>query len=175
MDNILKKAESIDLSGEDLMNICNNKVEIIPYHTLGSYDSIENLLSKHGAVILLYETKREDYGHYVALFYNNNNDLEFFDSYGMKADEELKYADYNLKEGIPFLTNLLKKYNKKVVMNTMRLQTFHNDINTCGRWTSCRIRWRDTSLREFQRLMTDNANYHGDMWVSALTFLYTKK
>ena len=44
MDNILKKAESIDLSGDDLMNICNNKVEIIPYHTLGTYDSIEHLL-----------------------------------------------------------------------------------------------------------------------------------
>tara|TARA_R110000796_G_scaffold19468_2_gene58400 strand:+ start:1248 stop:1769 length:522 start_codon:yes stop_codon:yes gene_type:complete len=171
MDEIIKKSESIDLTGDNVRNICEGEVEIVPYHTLGQYSSIENLLEKHGAVILLYET-RENFGHYVALFYNKDGDLEFFDSYGFKPDQELKYATFNLNNGKPFLTLLLEKYNKKLIVNTKRLQIFLKDINTCGRWTSLRVRFRKKyNLREFIHLTMDNKNYNGDFWVSALTYL----
>lgn len=172
MEKIINKSEDVDLSGDDVRNLCRGEVEIVPYHTLDNYDSIENLLSKFGAVILLYET-RENFGHYVALFYNKDNDLEFFDSYGMKPDEELNYATYNDKA---YLTDLLKKYNKKIIANTEKLQVFKEDINTCGRWTAMRIFFRkEYSLREFVELFSKNSHYNADFWVSAITFLTIKK
>tara|TARA_R110000803_G_scaffold108532_3_gene176828 strand:+ start:5830 stop:6351 length:522 start_codon:yes stop_codon:yes gene_type:complete len=172
MDKILTNLESQDLTGEDLKRICKNKVDIIPYHTLGNYKNIEDLLGEFGSVILLYEI-RENFGHYVALFMNGNNDLEFFDSYGFKPDQEIKYATYNQSNGIPHLTQLLNKYDKKIVVNTERLQVFHADINTCGRWTSLRILFKKKPLREFIELFTKNRQYNGDFWVSALTYLLT--
>ena len=172
MDRIIDEIEKVDLTGEDLINICEGKVEVIPYHELVEYDSIEKLLDKYGAVILLYETKK-NFGHYTALLYDMNGDLEFFDSYGLKPDEELNYATY---DDTPYLSNLLKKYNKKYSVNTVKLQKFVRDINTCGRWTTTRIRLREKyTLRQFQELFTKNKYYNGDFFVSALTYLYTLK
>lgn len=112
MNNIITDIEKIDLTGDDLVRICRNKVKVIPYHELKNYSSIEDLLKEFGAVILLYETKL-NFGHYTALHYDNTGRLEFFDSYGLAPDAELKYASYNLSEGVPFLTNLLKKYKNQ--------------------------------------------------------------
>ena len=175
MDKIIDEAEKRDLTGEQLKEICRGQVEIVPYHTLNEYKSIEELLSKFGAIILLYET-RENFGHYTALFYNMENDVEFFDSYGFKPDEELKFATYNLENGIPYLTNLLKKYEKKIVFNEYKFQAFKHEINTCGRWTSIRVRMRKYySLKEFTKLFREVRHYSGDFWVSALTLMITEK
>jgi hypothetical protein len=172
MDKLLTNLESVDLTGDMVRKICRNKVNIVPYHTLGSYDSIKDLLGKFQSTILLYETK-EDFGHYVALFMNGDKNLEFFDSYGFRPDQELKYATYNLADGIPYLTRLLNKYSGKLIVNTTRLQVFKKEINTCGRWTSLRILMKDKPLNEFIALFNNNKAYNGDFWVSALTYLDT--
>lgn len=174
METQIAVIEKVDLTGEDLVKICEGKVEVVAYHTLKKYNSIEQLLSKHGAVILLYETK-ENYGHYTALHYDNTGNLEFFDSYGIPPDGELKYAEYNLDEGVPYLTRLLKKYDKPINYNKVRLQRFIKDVNTCGRWTSCRIRMNQIPLTQFQQLFKKTSKFDGDWYVSALTYLYTLK
>ena len=155
MDKILQTIEKQDLTGDDLLKICEGKVLIVPYHELGDFNSVEDLLSKFGAVIILYEV-RKNFGHYTALLYDPDGKLEFFDSYGFKPDQELKYADYNAEQGIPYLTKLLNNYKKPIVYNTMKLQKFVRDVNTCGRWTSTRIRLRNLRLRDFQQLFTKN-------------------
>lgn len=174
MDKLLNESETVDLTGEDLINICEGKVEILPYHELEDVKSIEDLLEKFGAVIILYETKK-NFGHYTALLYDPDGKLEFFDSYGFRPDAELKYADYNAEQGVPYLTNLLKNYKKPIIYNTVKLQKLVREVNTCGRWTSCRIRMRHLPLQKFQQLFTKNKYYNGDFFVSALTYLYTLK
>ena len=170
---VLTNIEKQDLTGDDIKKICNGNVEVIAYHLLKDYDSIENLLKVHGAIILLYETK-QNFGHYTALFYNKANQLEFFDSYGFKPDEELKYATFNLDNGVPYLTNLLKKYNKPIVYNNKKFQMWAKDMNTCGRWTSVRIRMRHRyDLNEFTQMFSNPKYFNGDFYVSALTYLYT--
>ena len=165
-------AESIDLSGKDIMDICKNNTEIVPYHELKAYNSIEDLLQAQGSVILLYEL-RANFGHWVCLYYDKNKTLNFFDSYGMKPDEELKYASYNLTEGRPYLTLLLEKYKGKFIYNDKRLQVFKNHVNTCGRWVAIRILTKDKyTMKEFQDLFKTFKN-NGDFYVSALTFLQT--
>jgi hypothetical protein len=165
-------AERIDLSGQDIVDICKGKTHIVPYHELNKYNSIDELLAPHGSVVLLYET-RYDYGHWVCMFYDRNNEFNFFDSYGLKPDEELKYATYNLNEGRPFLTLLLNKYNGKIIVNNKRLQVFKNDVNTCGRWTAFRVLTRlKYTKNEFIQLF-DTFKNNGDFYISAITYLET--
>ena len=172
MDKIIKNAESIDLSLEDIKIITNNECDVVVYHNLVQYNSIEDLLGEKGAVILLFETKR-NFGHWTAIFYQdeNRNSLEFFDSYGFYPDEELDYAKY---DNTPYLTDLLKKSKLPYIYNKKKLQVFAHEINTCGRWTSLRIVFRNLGLAQFQRLFQRNQYYNGDFFVSALTYLYTK-
>jgi len=164
----LAQAESIDLSGEQLVKICEGKVKVIPYHELANVSSIEELLEPYGAIILLYET-RYDFGHYTAIFYDKNNNLEFFDSYGFKPDAELKYATY---DNTPYLTNLLNKYKGNIIYNITDLQKWGANVNTCGRWTATRIRMRKLTATEFSNLFKSKY-YNPDFFVSALTYLYT--
>lgn len=164
----ISTAEQIDLTGDDLVRICEGKVKVVSYHELANYDSIEDLLKDFGAIILLYET-RENFGHYTALFFDKNNTLEFFDSYGFAPDQELNYAKYN---NIPYLTNLLNKYSKNVIYNHKGLQKFARDVNTCGRWTASRIRMRNLTPKQFEDLW-NNTYYNPDFFITAITYLYT--
>tara|TARA_R110002073_G_scaffold6027_1_gene36328 strand:+ start:3459 stop:3980 length:522 start_codon:yes stop_codon:yes gene_type:complete len=171
MDKLISDAEEVDLSKEHILQITNNECDVVVYHNLGEYNSIQDLLGEKGAVILLYETK-QNFGHWVALFYTNDarNEIEFFDSYGFAPDEELDYAKY---DDTPYLTKLMMKSNIHFIYNKVRLQTYAEDMNTCGRWTSTRIRMRNTPINEFVRLFKNKGRYGGDWMVSAMTYLTT--
>lgn len=168
VDRLIRNQEDIDLSAKDIENICEGKVKIEVYHNLGEYNSIESLLQPFGAVALLYETK-QNFGHWVALIEYEDH-IEFFDPYGFSPDSELKYAKY---DNTPYLTELIKNSSKPVRWSNAKLQTFAEDINTCGRWTSCRIRMKQLDNNSFAKMFKGHQHYTGDFWVSALTFLYT--
>jgi hypothetical protein len=171
MDKVIADAENVDLSKEHILDITNNGCDVVVYHNLGNYGSIQDLLGEKGAVILLYEMK-QNFGHWVAMFYTNEekNEIEFFDSYGFAPDEELDYAKYDDQ---PFLNEMLKTTNLNIIHNKTRLQVFKHDVNTCGRWTAMRIVMRKTPLQTFVNLFKNKGNYGGDWMVSALTFLAT--
>ena len=171
LDKILDKAEDIDLSGDDIRRITDGKCDVVSYHQLPNYRTLDDLLGVNQAVILLYETKR-NFGHWVALFKISDSAVEFFDSYAFKPDEELNYARYN---DTPWLTQLIQQSNYNIVYNDVRLQTFAHDINTCGRWTATRVKMRQIPLKEFQDLWKKNRHYNPDFWISAVTYLYTFK
>ena len=171
MDKLITDAEEVDLSKEDILEITNNGCDVVVYHNLGNYNTLKDLLGEKGAVILLYEMK-QNFGHWVALFYTDESrkTIEFFDSYGFAPDEELNYAKYDDQ---PLLGELMKNSNIQIIHNTKRLQTFKEDVNTCGRWTSLRILMRETPLHQFQFLFKNNKSYNGDWFVSALTWIKT--
>lgn len=164
----IHQAETIDLTGKDIEKICDGKVKVLSYHELQGIPSIEALLEPFGAVVLLYETK-ENFGHYTALFYDAQNNLEFFDSYGFAPDQELNYATY---DNTPYLSQLLSKYKGRIVYNTKRLQQWAKDVNTCGRWTASRIRLRNLNPTQFENLFKTKY-YNPDFFISAITYLYT--
>ena len=57
--------------------------------------TIEKLLSKHGAYfVLLYPVTSEINGHWACMT-RYDKTIEFFDSYGIKIDDELKFSYYN--------------------------------------------------------------------------------
>ena len=178
MDKIILNAERFDLTGKDINRITDGKTEIIQYEQLENISNLEEILNRFGAVVILYTT-RKNFGHWVCLFRKNNNvlkELEFFDPYGLKVDQELNISNaMHLREhqGIvtPHLTSLINKGGYNVTSNTQQLQKFLDHVNTCGRHVSMRIRFRDTSLKQYIKLMTTNKYYDADMWVSALTLL----
>ena len=169
MDKIIDNQEKIELSGDEVKRIVGRNIDVISYHTLGSYNNINELLGKNKECIILYETSY-NVGHYVALFINSNNNLEFFDPYGFFPDEELNFAKYDNK---PYLSNLIKSSNYSVLYNKKRLQKWKEGTNTCGRWSSLRLRFKNVKLTSFQYLFTNNKCYDGDFWVSAITLLLT--
>tara|TARA_Y100000114_G_C11697914_1_gene296949 strand:+ start:328 stop:852 length:525 start_codon:yes stop_codon:yes gene_type:complete len=168
IDKEIMNSEDIDLSGQDIKAITNNKARVISYHELANISSLDELMGINKAVILLYETK-ENFGHWTALFTIDDNTVEFFDSYGFAPDQELNYATYN---DTPYLSNLMKSSGYNFIYNDKKLQTFAHDINTCGRWTSLRVRMRDIPLKQFIALWTKNKHYQPDFWVSAITYLF---
>jgi len=171
MDKLISNAEEIDLNKDNILQITNNGCDVVVYHNLSNYNSIQDLLGDKGAVILLYETK-QNFGHWVALFYTDDSrqQVEFFDSYGFAPDQELNYAKYDDQ---PLLTELMDKSNLKFIHNKIRLQTYAEDMNTCGRWTACRIKMRNMPLQQFVSLLKNKGRYGGDWMVSAMTYLFT--
>ena len=115
---------------------------------------------------------KRNFGHWVALFYTDEsrNQVEFFDSYGYAPDEELNIAKYDNQ---PLLKEMMEASNLKVIYNKTKLQTFAEDVNTCGRWTASRIAMRSVPLQQFVRLFKNTGRYNGDWYVSALTYLFT--
>ena len=168
LDKLLDAGEEIDLTNDDIKDITGGKANIVAYHELPNYRTMDELLGEFGACILLYET-RKNFGHWVALI-QQGSFVEFFDSYGFSLDEELNYAKYNQTA---YLSQLVKSSGTVIRENKTRLQVFAEDVNTCGRWTSLRIVFRDMPLAQFQDMFKKNKHYNGDIWVTALTYIFS--
>lgn len=175
MDKIIHRAESIDLSGRDIKRMVGGKTSIMAYEQLKTYSSLEEVLSPFGSCVLLYQT-RENYGHWVVLIDRGNKLLEFYDSYGLAPDEELKLDNaFHLRihggKITPHLGALIQKGGWSVQYNHEQLQEQLSDINTCGRYCVMRLLYKDLSIRKFNDLLTKNKHYKPDFWVSAMTYL----
>ncbi len=162
MDNIIKYLEREPFSNDDIMYLCDNKTNIIKYSDLINYDNIDNILSPHNNTVILYETGK-NYGHWVCLI-KQNNLIEFFDPYGMKIDEQLKYS----KNKDPLLSLLLLKSPYLLKENTTRLQKMYKNISTCGRHVCLRIILKELKLNEYIKLLKNNKN-NPDLLVTYLT------
>ena len=80
--------------------------------------------------------------------------------------------------GVPYLSNLLKDYtsgSKKIVVASKQVQVFKDEVNTCGRWTSFRIRYRNIlTLSQFYELFENLKMFKTDFAISMLTFALTE-
>lgn len=175
IDRIIKDGEVFNLSGEDILRITDGKTNILQYEKLDSVVSLDEVLSPHRALVLLYQTA-ERFGHWVVLLDKGNKNLEFYDPYGLDVDEELNIDnEFHLRihGGVitPHLSALIEKGGWRVTYNKERLQQMLEDVNTCGRYCALRVRFRDSSMEKFNGLLKDNKHYEPDMWVTALTLL----
>jgi hypothetical protein len=120
----------------------------ILYDDLARFKSLEQVLELGACVILLQiETPRAPkVGHFIVLL-DHGNHYEHFDSYGLSIDQELEFTKEH------HLTKLFSMTHKRIVNNTMRLQTFREDTNTCGRWVVARFLLRKLELDQFIHLI----------------------
>jgi len=171
--NLIKKAELVELTGEQMELITEGKCRVIAYEELEKCQSIDACFQGKEGIIMLYQ-KTNNNGHWCLLFKENANTLNFFDPYAFQMDEELKFSDYNLQlhngEQVGHLTALIEKSNYKLNQNKTRFQKMANTINTCGRHVCVRFRMREYSNKEYRSLFK---SVDADYVVSSMTLLYS--
>lgn len=171
MDAAIRKWEGKSFSGEDIYRLCDRKVRVMKYRDLKEFPTLSAAMGRHGALILLYET-RENYGHWCAVFRVDRDTIEYFDPYGMLFDDELDYVDDRFKRlsgQLPYLSKLITESSaKNVIYNMEPLQKLKKDMNTCGRWCGLRICMRDVPLQKFISLFK-RQKFPADWYATALT------
>lgn len=104
--------------------------------------TIEDLLPTYDNILVILYLTKKSFGHWTCLFYNSDG-LNFFDSYGLKPDDELKWK-INSKfrklhyEEYPLLTIMISSYMKKnnissITYNEYQYQVYDNITATCGK------------------------------------------
>jgi hypothetical protein len=152
----IDELEETPLTGNQVLYICGNKAKIVKSSDLYRFDSIEELLYPYGAICLLYMTS-PDYGHWTALFQQDDDTIEFFDSYGYAPDAQLKKINKKFRDANgmahPLLKYLLINCNYKVVYNKKKLQRKNKKTSTCGYFVGSRIAYRDMSLSQYINML----------------------
>ena len=125
------------VSNIDIQDKFNQNINIITYKHLIEYKTLMDLLpQKICACFILLKTSFHS-GHWTVIvrYYNN---IYYFDSYGVKPDGEIKHINphlrYELGESHKYLTELINKSKFNVIYNNFQFQSYHEDINTCGKW-----------------------------------------
>ena len=142
MNNDLEQVEETPMGDDDIKFYFPN-AKILKYSELQGYGSFDELLpgEKDFCFMLLEESPNK--GHWLGLL-KYGDTAEVFDSYGGKPDSWLKWNDQNknkkLGQGHKTLSELLSKFDGKVVYNPIHYQGEGSDINTCGRHTTLRAK-----------------------------------
>lgn len=160
MDDVLKRMRTniTDLDLERYFPETNHyKNNVIKYSDLANYKSIEELLPNDRSYKIILIEQNYNSGHWTCLL-RYGNTIEWFDSYGLPVDGELKFINSVkrrlLGEGRKTLTELLSKVkDKNIIYNKVKLQKLCNKSATCGRWVILRILMMKNffyNLKEFQ-------------------------
>ena len=163
----------ICLSNSDINEALDGRVKIIKYNDMKRFKNLEELLSPHNAIIMLYESA-PGFGHWVLLLFQPEfNRIEFFDSYGIKPDME-RFFIPKLIRPLPLLSMLIIKFLDKhnappldgrtkisFHYNEIPFQMQHNNVNTCGRHCINRMNHSDIPLNKYQSLIKNLGTYTG--------------
>jgi hypothetical protein len=147
IDRIVDGGGGIPYSDDDLVKICDGKVNVVSYKDVMRAQHVDQVLGKHGAAIMLYET-RPRYGHWVALIRQGPDLVEFFDSYGMAPDQQLSFVPPQMNMH-PCLEELFARSGVRCVWNKTKLQAEGQKVSTCGRWAALRIAWKYIPMQVF--------------------------
>ena len=179
IDYVVENSEKVALTNVDIEYLTNKKCNIFLYSDLMELKTIHDVLGPHGAAIILYQTTDRLFGHYACIFKKKGSDnvLEFYDSYGVTMDKELKFSKFNTKNMggrlVPHLTDMVERSVYRVESNTKSLQKNRRDINTCGRYAALRIIFRELNNKEFNYMIASNKHYDSDYAVSILTMFHS--
>jgi hypothetical protein len=144
------------LSSDEINEALGGKTKIITYDKLKDYKSINELLKPFGNVVILYLNDK-NFGHWTCLFKNKEGNIEFFDSYGLPMDQELRFIPDELREQLnqtkPILSNLLLKQKKKIIYNNHKLQKLSPKVNTCGRHVITRLLMKNMNIDDYNKFI----------------------
>ncbi len=101
MQALINKEMFRSLSGEEVLELCDNNAKVVIYEELKNYKNIDELLYPYDSIIILYEYQRngnESYGHYIALNRLPSGEIEHFDSLMFKPDSELEMIPDDIKQ-----------------------------------------------------------------------------
>ncbi len=178
MDELIKQLYKVDLTLDDVQALTRGKANIIMYDDLTIDDNILKVIGPTNRAILLFPTEAGSVnGHYLCLiYYKDIKTLLHFDSYGLDVQAELKYSTsrHVQRNTLGYLYNKLRGYGYKVIFNTYRFQQMVNNVNTCGRHISLRLRFHYLNNNEYAKLMLNQSN-SPDYIVTIITLLKLDK
>ncbi len=173
-ERLLKVYEDIALSDSDLMDLVDDKAKLVLYPELINYTSIDDVLGKYAACVLLFEAK-PGYGHWVCLF-RDDDLIEFFNPYGGYPDDSLEFIPMHFREVSnqlePYLSMLMMNSPYRLSYNEHAFQLHGKNIKTCGRHCAMRLIYRDLDLEDYTNLIRTLArklHTDADGVVSAVT------
>ncbi len=157
----IDKFKDVALSTRDILDIVDGKANVVLYSQIHTLDSIDDLLKPYGAAVILYET-HENYGHWTCLTLRDEYTkkgrqiLEFYDSYGLPFDAQLKdipkeFAEKTFQDQ-PYLSKLIIKDNcpYRLSYNEFQFQELTPNTKDCGRWCALRILLKELPLKVFR-------------------------
>lgn len=174
MEKYIEKIKSFPLSGRELLEAIDPIPAKIERSTnFKNYDDIDELFEGYDVVIILYETN-PNYGHWCCLIRHEDGVIEFFDPYGYKIDEQLKFIEKNFQRETDQYEPVLKKllYNSPypISYNNKKLQKDYKDNNSCGRHIITRIILKELGIKDYQKLLgSSRRKLDADDKVSYLT------
>lgn len=158
------------LSDGDIKKFFKNKIKIIKYSDLDDI-KLEDLFDKYNKCIILYELEDINNGHWTLLkFDDKNKTVQYFDSFGLFPESELRYMNPKLIE-INRPSKLLKILDEqpyRIEYNDHKLQDFKT--STCGKWC-CIFGKSNMSIDEFANYIKKNAelnNLTNDEYISKI-------
>lgn len=158
------------LSDSDIEFYLGEKVRVINFSELRNYKHIDDLLPRDKSYVIILIEQEKNTGHWIALMrqdmmvYGGKKSgmktvIEYFNSYGLKPNYEMKYFNKLFGQNKNDLTKLLKNNDYEVIYNNVPFQSIDNkNANTCGRHVICRIvamKNLDKSLIEYITMMDD--------------------
>ena len=182
--SIIANGEAYPLHYADIMAITRGDVNLVEFHTLTEYSDYKELFAKNPRIGMFWETESATVGHFDCLLYKNENgaeSIEFFDSYGFSIDKVFDFSEYDKRlfnNNNPLRTLIADAINQgvKFKYNTVKFQSYANQIATCGRYAALRLRFYDLSLEQFQAFLqegTKRAHRNYDELVTSMTILFS--
>ena len=147
-------------------------VHFVPYSNIKYMKNINDVLGPNNIAVIIYLLGSE-IGHFVCIF-KDNNKIQYFNSYGMEPDDDLKIVPREvrgqLNETEPYLFKLISESRYPCEYNEYKLQGPRTA--TCGRHCIVRLWNKHLDSEEYaQRLYTSSvkANVTMDELVTILT------
>ena len=151
----------ISLSGTQVLDLLDNKCNLVQYSDLHNIKSIDELLGPHKKCVLLYQTSA-NYGHYCCVW-EYNDTIFFFDSYGGVVDSQLNFVPKDLKDELNsnhnYLIRLMYDSDKNVEYNQYEFQSKEPNVATCGRHCVNRLRFPEISINDYYQIFKDASKY----------------
>jgi len=166
------------LSSSDIKELVDTNV--ISYNDLYKVNDIKDIM-KNGSVVILYETTN-NIGHWVTLKENKEgNTIYFLDPYGLLIDDEFNFiSDEFIKNKYHNDTTRLRKllYDSdydEIEYNEKPLQSYKDNVNTCGRYAVFFI-YSNLTLDEFVYMLKTMKGISPDEVVlNATNYLFLNK
>jgi len=171
--DFFERIQDYSLSNDDVEQIVG-PIRFIKYGDLDE-ETYESLFRKRDQVVILFLTKSDSYGHWLALLKHTGDVVEVFDSYGLTVDGNRKWLplEKNIKwdQRDPQIFDVLKG-KCKIIHNDRELQG--DGVNTCGRHVAVRIMHSNMDLQRYYKLI-ENSGKSADDFVTIITYQKIKR
>lgn len=170
----LDKLKKYALSDGDIEELLGEDIFICVYPYLNEVEHIDQIFDDKGRCMLLFNTINDSAGHWVCM-HKKKDRIDFFDPYGLKPDEPMKWLTEEKRDDLDMetrrLTQLLKSSGYKVYYNTFEFQSDKHS-NTCGRWCASRLLYLNYDLDQFYQFINHYKNkYELGTLENAVTYL----